>query len=386
MSEHIPSDQTHSDINAAPFISTAKRVVVKIGSALLTEGDTGAIRRDWLNSVADDIAACRVRGQDVVVVSSGAIAVGRKRLGLTGRSLRLEEKQAAAATGQIQLAHAFEEALARHDVTVAQILLTLDDTEERRRHLNARSTINQLLSLKVIPLINENDTIATQEIRFGDNDRLAARVAVMVSADALVLLSDIDGLYESDPRTNPDARHIPEVWKVDANVEAMAGAAPVGYSSGGMVTKLQGAKITLAGGCRMAIANGHAHHPLQRLIDGERCTWFLPTSEPRTARKRWIGGILNPVGSIVIDSGAEAALRKGRSLLPAGVTAVSGSFERGDPVTIQAADGRVLGRGLSAYGCADAERIAGHKTGEIHQLLGYRGRDEIVHRDDLVLD
>ena len=386
MSEHIHSDQTHSDINAAPFISTAKRVVVKIGSALLTEGDTGAIRRDWLNSVADDIAACRARGQDVVVVSSGAIAVGRKRLGLTGRSLRLEEKQAAAATGQIQLAHAFEEALARHDVTVAQILLTLDDTEERRRHLNARSTINQLLSLKVIPLINENDTIATQEIRFGDNDRLAARVAVMVSADALLLLSDIDGLYESDPRTNPDARHISEVWKVDANVEAMAGAAPVGYSSGGMVTKLQGAKITLAGGCRMAIANGHAHHPLQRLIDGERCTWFLPTSEPRTARKRWIGGILNPVGSIVIDSGAEAALRKGRSLLPAGVTVVSGSFERGDPVTIQAADGRVLGRGLSAYGCADAERIAGHKTGEIHQLLGYRGRDEIVHRDDLVLD
>jgi glutamate 5-kinase len=284
------------------------------------------------------------------------------------------------------LAHAFEEALARHDVTVAQILLTLDDTEERRRHLNARSTINQLLSLKVTPLINENDTIATQEIRFGDNDRLAARVAVMVSADALVLLSDIDGLYESDPRTNPDARHIPEVRKVDANVEAMAGAAPVGYSSGGMVTKLQGAKIALAGGCRMAIANGHAHHPLQRLINGERCTWFLPTSEPRTARKRWIGGILNPVGSIVIDSGAEAALSKGRSLLPAGVTVVSGSFERGDPVTIQAADGRVLGRGLSAYGSADAERIAGHKTGEIYQLLGYRGRDEIVHRDDLVLD
>lgn len=380
------TEHTNSDHKAAQSISTAKRLVVKIGSALLTEGGTGEIRRDWLNSVADDIAARRACGQEVVVVSSGAIAVGRLRLGLTGRSLRLEEKQAAAATGQIQLAHAFEDALARHDVTVAQILLTLDDTEERRRHLNARSTINQLLSLKVIPLINENDTIATQEIRFGDNDRLAARVAVMISADTLLLLSDIDGLYASDPRTDPAARHIPEVWKVDAAIEAMAGETPVGYSSGGMVTKLQGAKIALAGGCRMAIANGHAAHPLQRLIAGERCTWFLPTSEPRTARKRWIGGILNPGGAIIIDSGAEAALCKGRSLLPAGVTAVVGAFERGDPVTIQTTDGRILGRGLSAYTSLDATRIAGHKTGEIHKLLGYRGRDEIVHRDDLVLD
>ena len=380
------TEHTKSDHKALQSIASAKRLVVKIGSALLTEGDTGKIRRDWLNSVADDIAARRKGGQDVVVVSSGAIAVGRQRRGLTGKGLRLEEQQAAAATGQIQLAHAFEEALARHGVTVAQILLTLDDTEERRRHLNARSTINQLLSLKAVPLINENDTVATQEIRFGDNDRLAARVAVMISADTLLLLSDIDGLYASDPRADPDARHISEVRKVDAVIEAMAGEAPVGYSSGGMVTKLQGAKIALSGGCRMAIGNGHANHPLQRLIDGERCTWFLPSSEPRTARKRWIGGILKPVGSVVIDSGAEAALRKGRSLLPAGVTTVEGAFQRGDPVTIQTADGRIVGRGLSAYASGDAERIAGHKTGEIHKLLGYRGRDEIVHRDDLVLD
>ncbi|MGY8959440.1 MAG: glutamate 5-kinase, partial [Alphaproteobacteria bacterium] len=227
---------------------------------------------------------------DVIVVSSGAIAIGRERLGLKGRALRLEEKQAAAATGQVQLAHAFEEAMGRHGVRVAQILLTLDDTEERRRHLNARSTINQLLALNAVPIINENDTVATQEIRFGDNDRLAARVAVMISADTLLLLSDIDGLYDSDPRDTPDATHIAEIHNLDSRIEAMAGAAPAGYSSGGMVTKLQGAKIALAGGCRMAIANGASDHPLQRLVEGERCTWFLPNSEPRTARKQWIGG------------------------------------------------------------------------------------------------
>ena len=375
-----------SATTAQHSIVTAKRLVVKIGSALLIDSATGALRRDWLNTVADDIMACRTQGQEVVIVSSGAIAIGRERLGLKGRALRLEEKQAAAATGQIQLAHAFEEAMARHGITVAQVLLTLEDTEERRRHLNARSTITQLLALKAAPIINENDTVATQEIRFGDNDRLAARVAVMISADTLLLLSDIDGLYDSDPRKNPNATHIAEVRTLDTRIEAMAGAAPTGYSSGGMVTKLQGAKIALAGGCRMAIANGQANHPLRRLIDGERCTWFLPNSEPRSARKRWIAGALNPVGAIIIDPGAEAALGKGRSLLPAGVTAIKGSFERGDPVTIETNAGRVLGRGLSAYSNKDAARIAGHKTGEIHQLLGYRGRDEMIHRDDLVLD
>jgi glutamate 5-kinase len=382
-----PLNSSHT---ASHTIATAKRLVIKIGSALLIDSETGAVRRKWLNSIADDIMARREQGQDVVVVSSGAIAIGRESLGLKGRALRLEEKQAAAATGQIQLAHAFEEAMGRHGVTVAQILLTLDDTEERRRHLNARSTINQLLALNVAPIINENDTVATQEIRFGDNDRLAARVAVMISADTLLLLSDIDGLYDSDPRDNPNAAHIPEVQNLDPRIEAMAGAARTGYSSGGMVTKLQGAKIALAGGCRMAIANGEADHPLQRLIEGERCTWFLPNSEPRTARKRWIGGALNTMGALIVDSGAEAALRKGRSLLPAGVTAISGEFERGDPVSIQTRDEsgvtRLLGRGLSAYSSQDAARIAGHKTGEIHELLGYRGRDEMIHRDDLVLD
>ncbi|MFT6579613.1 MAG: glutamate 5-kinase [Alphaproteobacteria bacterium] len=375
---------------ATHTIATAKRLVIKIGSALLIDSKTGAVRRDWLNSVADDIMACREREQDVIVVSSGAIAIGRERLGLKGRALRLEEKQAAAATGQVQLAHAFEEAMGRHGVRVAQILLTLDDTEERRRHLNARSTINQLLALNAVPIINENDTVATQEIRFGDNDRLAARVAVMISADTLLLLSDIDGLYDSDPRDTPDATHIAEIHNLDSRIEAMAGAAPAGYSSGGMVTKLQGAKIALAGGCRMAIANGASDHPLQRLVEGERCTWFLPNSEPRTARKQWIGGALNTVGALIVDPGAEAALRKGRSLLPAGVTSVTGEFERGDTVSIKVLDesgaSRLLGRGLSAYSSQDAVRIAGHKTGEIHQLLGYRGRDEMIHRDDLVLD
>ncbi len=366
-------------------LADARRLIVKIGSALLVDEDSGEIRHDWLDALADDIAKCRSRGQEVLVVSSGAIAVGRRHLGLTNLSLRLEEKQAAAATGQIRLAHAYQATLARHDLTVAQILLTLADTEERRRHLNARNTLTQLLQLGAIPVINENDTVATQEIRFGDNDRLAARVAAMISADTLVLLSDIDGLYDVDPRQNRQARHIPEVHEITPETEAMAGRPPPGYSSGGMATKLQAAKIAVASGCRMAIALGTDLHPLDLIETGARCTWFLPQANPLTARKRWIAGSLQPLGVIVVDDGAEQALQRGTSLLPAGVIEVKGTFERGDLVSVCVRDGREVARGLSAYTKSDAALIAGHKSGEIEAILGYRGRDELIHRDDLVV-
>ncbi len=367
-------------------LKRAKRVVIKIGSALLVDQESGAIRRNWLAALADDIAALHAEGKQVAVVSSGAIAVGRRHLGLTGRVLRLEEKQAAAATGQIRLAHAYEEALARHNITVAQVLVTLDDTEERRRHLNARSTLNQLLALGAVPVINENDTVATQEIRYGDNDRLAARVAAMISADLLVLLSDIDGMYEADPRKDRDAKHIPEIREITTAVEDMAGAAPEGFSSGGMITKVAAAKVALGAGCHMALTEGHSMNPVRKLMEGGRCTWFVTAANPRTARKRWIAGSLKAAGELIVDKGAEGALRKGSSLLPAGVTKVNGRFDRGDLVTIRTAEGKEIGRGLIAYSDEDARRIAGHKTGEIEEILGYRGRDEVIHRDDLALD
>ncbi len=322
-------------------------------------------------------------------MSSGAIAVGRRHLGLAGRRLRLEEKQAAAATGQIRLAHAYQEALARHGITVAQILLTQEDTEERRRHLNGRATFAQLLALGAVPVVNENDTIATAEIRFGDNDRLAARVAQMTSADMLVLLSDIDGLYTADPRSNPSARHIPLVREIGPEIEAMAGDAPLGYSSGGMVTKIAAARIAMSAGCRMLIAKGKndgaAPGPLAAIEAGDRATLFLPRSSPRSARKAWIAGAVNPSGVVIVDDGAARALQRGTSLLPAGVIEVEGIFERGDAVIIRTRSGTEAGRGLSAYSSADIRCIAGHKSGEIAEILGYRGRDEIIHRDDLVV-
>lgn len=364
----------------------ARRVVVKIGSALLVEQASGTIHRTWLNALADDVAALARRGVEVILVSSGAIAVGRRHLGLTRAGpLKLEENQAAAATGQIRLAHAYQEALARHDITVAQILLTLDDTEERRRHLNARSTLTTLLRFGTVPVINENDTVATTEIRFGDNDRLAARVAAMMNADALVLLSDIDGLYTADPRSDREASFVPEVPAITPEVEAMAGKAPPGYSSGGMVTKLAAARIAVGAGCRMVIADGRILNPLAAIDKGGRATWFLSQVEPRTARKRYIAGSLKPLGALVLDAGATAALKVGKSLLPAGVTAVEGSFGRGDAVVLRTADGAELGRGLAAYSAADARRIIGHKSREIEAILGYRGREELIHRDDLVL-
>lgn len=374
-----------SSYTSTQTIRDARRLIIKIGSALLVNDESGEIQHDWLNALADDIAECRSRGQEVLVVSSGAIAVGRRHLGLTEHSLRLEEKQAAAATGQIRLAHAYQATLERHNLTVAQILLTPADTEERRRHLNARSTLSQLLQLGAIPVINENDTVATQEIRFGDNDRLAARVAAMISADTLVLLSDIDGLYDGDPRQDQKARHIAEVHTITTETEAMAGTQPPGYSSGGMITKLQAAKIAVAAGCRMAIGLGTDLHPLRSIESGARCTWFLPKANPLTARKRWIAGSLQPMGVIVVDEGAEQALRRGTSLLPAGVVEIKGTFERGDLVSVCVGDGQEIARGLSAYADGDATLISGHKSGEIEEILGYRGRDEMIHRDDLVL-
>ncbi|MBV9757397.1 MAG: glutamate 5-kinase [Alphaproteobacteria bacterium] len=368
-----------------PSLALARRLVVKIGSALLVDAAAAEPRGDWLAGLAADVAALRGRGAEVIVVSSGAIALARRKLGLGTKRLRLEEKQAAAAVGQIRLAEAWSEALSAHGLTAAQLLLTLDDTEDRRRYLNARATLTTLLALDCVPVINENDSVATTEIRFGDNDRLAARVAAMVEADQLVLLSDIDGLYTADPRRDPAARHIPLVPALTAEIEALGGEPPPGYSSGGMRTKLVAARIATGAGCAMAIALGTAERPLRALAEGARCTWFLPAPEGRSARKRWILGSLQPLGAYVVDAGAARALAAGRSLLPAGVRAVEGRFERGDAVSVRGPEGATLARGLSAYASEDAARIIGHRSEDIETILGWRGRDELIHRDDLVL-
>ncbi len=368
----------------APSLAQARRVVVKIGSALLVDAEAAALRSGWLDQVTHDIADLRAAGTEVIVVSSGAIALARHRLGLVRRSLRLEEKQAAAAVGQIALAQAWSAALSARGLTAAQLLLTPGDTEDRRRYLNARATLSTLLGLGCIPVINENDTVATAEIRYGDNDRLAARVAEMIGADQLVLLSDIDGLYSADPRREPDARHIPLVPALTAEIEAMGGAPPAGYSSGGMRTKLLAARIATEAGCAMAIGLGATVHPLRALRDGARCTWFLPVPG-RSARKSWIAGGLQPAGALIVDAGAARALAGGSSLLPAGVRRVDGVFERGDLLLVVSEQGLPLARGLSAYGSADATRIIGRRSDAIEALLGWRGRDEMIHRDDLVL-
>jgi glutamate 5-kinase len=368
-----------------PSLASAQRLVVKIGSALVVDQDEAVPRTTWLAGIAADIAELRQRGAEVIVVSSGAIALARRALRLTQKRLRLEEKQAAAAVGQIRLAQAWSEALSAQGLTAAQLLLTLDDTEDRRRYLNARATLNTLLSLRCIPVINENDTVATTEIRFGDNDRLAARVAEMLQADTLILLSDIDGLYTADPRHDPAAEHVPVVAAVTPEIEAMGGEPPPGYSSGGMRTKLTAARIATQAGCAMVIARGYTLRPLTALTQGARCTWFLPAPEGRRARKSWIAGALAPLGTLTVDTGAARALKAGRSLLPAGVRGLEGSFQRGDPVVIAGPDGAPLARGLSAYASVDALRIIGHRSDEIEAILGWRGRDEIVHRDDLVL-
>jgi glutamate 5-kinase len=365
--------------------TTARRIVVKIGSALLVDRTTGRLRATWLNSLADDVAALADAGRDVILVSSGAIALGRHALGLPKGTLELEQSQAAAAVGQVSLAHAYQNVFQARGRATAQILLTLGDTEERRRYLNARRTIEMLLAHKAIPVVNENDTVATSEIRYGDNDRLSARVASMVSADCLVLLSDIDGLYTAPPGTDPSATHIPLVDAITPEIEAMAGDAGTELSKGGMKTKVEAARIAMAAGTDMVITTGKPLHPLRQLDQGAACTWFIAPSDPVTAKKRWIAGQLEPKGHVTVDAGAEKALGQGRSLLPAGVTGVSGSFDRGDAVVIRSAAGRELGRGLVAYALADAHRIIGKKSGEIAGILGFEGRAELIHRDDMAL-
>ena len=359
--------------------------MVKVGSALLVDQQTGRLNRAWLETLVDDLRRLRRRGQQVILVSSGAIALGRRQLRLPDGDLPLEQKQAAAAVGQIRLAHAYKELLEDDDITVAQVLLTLQDSEQRRRYLNARATLNALLELGAIPVINENDTVATSEIRYGDNDRLAARVAQMASADCLVLLSDVDGLYSADPNVDPSAELLPEVRSITSQIEAMAGGSASALGSGGMATKIAAARIAVAAGCHMCIAPGQHRHPLKRIEAGARCTWFVPTGTPITSRKQWISGALKPAGTLHIDAGAAAALRRGRSLLPAGIARATGDFERGDAVNVVDAQGVELARGLSAYSAADLLRIMGRRSGEIEQLLGFRGRDEAIHRDDLVL-
>jgi glutamate 5-kinase len=369
-----------------PQWERARRVVVKIGSALLADRATGVLKADWLASLMDDVARLKKAGKDVVLVSSGAVALGRHKLGLPKGPLELEQSQAAAAVGQISLAHAYEALAANHGLTTAQVLLTLGDTEERRRYLNARRTIETLLEYKAIPVVNENDTVATAEIRYGDNDRLSARVASMVSADCLVLLSDIDGLYTAPPADNPDAKHIPLVTEITAEIEAMAGDAGTELSKGGMKTKIEAGKIALAAGTNMVITSGKILNPLRAISEGAKVTWFLAKSDPVTAKKRWIAGQLEPKGTLYIDAGAEKALFSGKSLLPAGVKRVEGSFDRGDAVIIRAADGRELGRGLAAYAKGEAERIIGRKSSEIEDILGFVFGDVLVHRDDMALN
>jgi glutamate 5-kinase len=365
--------------------SQARRIVVKIGSALLVDRGSGRLKADWLNSLMDDVAVLVGQGKQVILVSSGSIALGRHTLKLPKGALELEQSQAAAAVGQISLAHAYQEMANARGLIAAQILLTLTDTEERRRYLNARHTIETLLGLGAIPVVNENDTVATTEIRYGDNDRLSARVASMMSADCLVLLSDIDGLYTAPPNSNADARHIPVVTEITPEIEAMAGDAGTELSKGGMRTKVEAGRIALAAGTDMVITTGKVLNPLAAIAAGCTCTWFLASSDPVTAKKRWLSGQLEPRGVVTVDAGAEKALASGKSLLPAGVTRVEGGFDRGDAVVIRSADGRELGRGLSAYARGDAERIIGKRSGDIEAILGYAGRDELIHRDDMAL-
>ena len=379
------SDQAQKSRGSRPEWARARRLVVKIGSSLLVDRASGELKSAWLATLADDIAGLAGAGRQVIVVSSGAIALGRHVLGFPRGTLELEKSQAAAAVGQISLAGAYQAVFKARGLVAAQILLTLGDTEERRRYLNARQTIDTLLAERAVPVVNENDTVATAEIRYGDNDRLSARVASMMSADCLVLLSDVDGLYTAPPGSGSGARLIREVRQITPDIEAMAGGAGNELSRGGMVTKIEAGKIALASGTHMVITSGTVEHPLRKLEEGAPSTWLLAPSDPVTARKRWIAGQLEPKGLVAVDAGAERALFSGKSLLPAGVTRVEGSFERGDAVVIRAADGRELGRGLVAYAREDAELIIGKRTSEIAAILGFAGRAALVHRDDMVL-
>ena len=365
-------------------LSGSKRLVIKIGSALLVDRVSGALRRNWLTALADDVAKAKGRGQDVILVSSGSIALGRSALGLPATSLALEQSQAAAAVGQIRLARAYEEALAPHGITAAQVLVTLEDSQDSRRYLNSRATLEQLLTLGTVPIVNENDTIATDEIRYGDNDRLAAQVAVTVGADLVVLLSDVDGLYTANPADDPTASRYDIVNTITPEMEAAAGDAGSGLSKGGMKTKLMAARTATAGGAALVITHGAALHPLTALEDGANATWFTAQEDPKAARKRWIAS-MKPQGSLTLDAGAAKALTSGKSLLPAGVTHVEGTFGRGDPVAIHGPDARVVAHGLTRYSAVEADQIKGRKSSEIEAILGYPGRAALVHRDDMML-
>jgi glutamate 5-kinase len=369
---------------ARPSLVGFRRIVVKVGSALLVDPTTGA-RGAWLAALADDLARLHAEGRDVLVVSSGAIALGRSVLGYPRGALTLERSQAAAAVGQIALARVWSEALAGHGITAGQVLITPQDTEERRRYLNARATLDELLARRAVPVINENDTVATVEIRYGDNDRLAARVATMAGADLVILLSDIDGLYTAPPQRDPTATLIPVVPRITAAIEAMAGGAASELSRGGMRTKVEAAKIAVAGGAHLLIASGKPLSPIAAIRAGAPCSWFLTPSDPVSARKRWIGGTMAPRGTLTIDAGAVSALGLGKSLLPAGVRAVEGAFQRGDTVLVRGPDGAEIGRGLVGYDAEEAVKIVGHNSREIESLLGYAGRAAMIHRDDLVL-
>ncbi len=366
-------------------LTGAKRLVIKIGSALLIDEDSD-LRRDWMRALATDIVRLRDRGQEVVIVSSGAVALGAQALGTAGEKRRLQDNQAAAAVGQVRLAHAWQEVLADHDITVAQILLTLEDTETRRRYLNARDTVETLLSMGVVPVINENDTVATQELRYGDNDRLAARVAQMVSADCLIILSDVDGLHTKNPEADPDAQLVEIVDDINQNIVDMAGAPKkLSVGSGGMITKITAAKIAVASGCHVLLTNGTHDQPIARFEAGGRGTWFTAKENSVSQHKQWLAGTLTAAGKMFIDEGALAALQQGKSLLPAGVTSIEGDFQRGDTVVVIAPDGLERARGLAAYSSTEARKIMGHNSRDMEDILGYRGRGELIHRDNLVL-
>ena len=368
------------------LIQTSKRIIIKIGSALLIDKEKGTLRKKWLETLALDIFNLIKLKKEVVVVSSGSIALGKKQLNLKN-NLTLDEKQAAAATGQISLAHAWKEVMLEHGLNVAQILLAPDDTETRRKHLNARATLIKLLELGVIPVINENDTVSTEEIKFGDNDRLAARVAQMCSADLLILLSDINGLYSSDPNKNKNATLIEEVTEISTEIETMAGPANSKISSGGMVTKIEAAKISMNAGCHMIICDGRLDNPLLKLEENEKAfSWFKAKDHPLNSRKQWISGALDAKGKIIIDNGATQAIKKGFSILPAGILKTEGNYEKGDLIKIIDQNETFIGTGLTHFNNSEVELIKGSKSEKIEKILGYRGKDEVVHRDDLVLE
>ncbi|MFT4717460.1 MAG: glutamate 5-kinase [Paracoccaceae bacterium] len=362
----------------------AKRLVLKIGSTLLVDVETGELRLDWLQDLAKDVAQAKSQGRDVMIVSSGSIALGRRVLGLPSGALPLEQSQAAAAVGQIRLARAYEAALEPHGITTAQVLVTLEDSTNRRRYLNGRATLGTLLSLGVVPIVNENDTVATDEIRFGDNDRLAAQVAGMAGADLLILLSDVDGLYTSNPKVNKEAEHIEFIEEITPQIEDMGGEAINEASKGGMATKLMAAKTATAAGCALIIMEGDVSRPLRALESGARHSWFAAKNDPQVARKQWIAA-MKPRGDLHVDAGAANALLNGKSLLPAGVTVVSGEFLRGDPVSIIGPAGQSLGKGLAGYDWREANEIKGRHSREIADILGYPGRAALIHRDDMVL-